>query len=78
MDLDVYVMFLVGSILISFGVIVIGVAFLVINHLYVKYWQTVRLFKIYSFEQPHFQYVEPTVENPANTANTAVTTNATN
>lgn len=50
MNIEVYGTFLVGSILASFGIVVIGVAFLLLNHLYSKYWRTVQMFKLYSYE----------------------------
>lgn len=75
MDLEMYGLFLVGSILVSLGAIVIASAVLVINHLYDKYWKTVQLFKVYAYE-PH-NYQEPTIE-PTNTANVMVTTNGQN
>jgi len=50
MDLEYYGLFLVGAILVSLGVVVISLAMLLINHLYVKYWKTVQLFKLYNFE----------------------------
>lgn len=50
MDLEYYGLFLVGAILVSLGVVVISLAILLINHLYVKYWKTVQLFKLYNFE----------------------------
>ena len=50
MDLEYYGLFLVGSILVSLGVVVLAMAALLINHLYVKYWKSVQLFKIYSYD----------------------------
>jgi len=52
MDLEYYGLFLVGSILVSLGVVVLAMAALLINHLYVKYWKSVQLFKIYSYDLP--------------------------
>ena len=50
MDLEYYGLFLVGSILVSLGLVVIALAALLINHLYTKYWRTVQLFKLYSYD----------------------------
>ena len=57
MDLNNFAMFLVGSILVSLGLIVIAMAALLINHLYVKYWKTVELFRIWNYEVPQGEYL---------------------
>jgi hypothetical protein len=59
MNLETYGVFLVGSILASFGIVVLGVAFLFLNHLYSKYWHTVQIFKIYNYEVAPTEPVEP-------------------
>ena len=50
MDLDYYALFLVGSILVSLGVVVLSMAALLINHLYVKYWKTIQLVNLYNYD----------------------------
>ena len=50
MDLEYYGLFLVGSILISLGVVVLAMAALLINHLYVKYWKTIQLVNLYNYD----------------------------
>jgi hypothetical protein len=75
MDLDIYALFLVGSILVSLSIIVIALAVLFINYIYNKYWKTVQIFKIYSYDLNH--QVEPTIFVTPN-ANTVVTTNGQN
>jgi len=50
MDLEYYGLFLVGSILVSLGVVVLAMAALLINHLYVKYWKTIQLVNLYNYD----------------------------
>jgi len=57
MDLDNFAMFLVGSILVSLGLIVLAMAALLVNHLYVRYWKTVELFRIWSYDMPQGEYL---------------------
>jgi hypothetical protein len=57
MDLDNFAMFLVGSILVSLGLIVLAMAALLVNHLYVRYWKTVELFRIWNYEMPQGEYL---------------------
>jgi len=54
MDLEYYGLFLVGSILVSLGIVVLAMAALLINHLYVKYWRTIQLVNLYNYDvAPH-------------------------
>jgi len=57
MDLDNFALFLIGSILVSLGLIVLAMAALLINHLYVRYWKTVELFRIWSYDMPQGEYL---------------------
>ena len=57
MDLDNFALFLIGSILVSIGIVVLAMAALLINHLYIKYWKTVELFRIWSYEMPQGEYL---------------------
>jgi hypothetical protein len=61
MDLEYYGLFLVGSILVSLGIVVLSMAALLINHLYVKYWKPVQLFKIYSYDFPPYEQANTTI-----------------
>jgi hypothetical protein len=61
MDLEYYGLFLVGSILVSLGIVVLSMAALLINHLYVKYWKPVQLFKIYSYDLPAYEQANTTI-----------------
>lgn len=72
MDLDYYGLFLVGSILVSLGIVVLAMAALLINHLYVKYWEPVQLFKLYSYDlhQPEELQANTIVVTENTSANT--------
>jgi hypothetical protein len=70
MDLEYYGLFLVGSILVSLGMVVIALAALLINHLYTKYWKTVQLFKIYSYDLDGGTPDSNTITISANTEST--------
>jgi hypothetical protein len=52
MDLETYGIFLIGSILVSLGIVVLGIGLLFLNHIYSKFWITVKLFSIYSYDLP--------------------------
>ena len=70
MDLEYYGLFLVGSILVSLGIIVIALAALLINHLYTKYWRTIQLFKIYSYDVDGEAPVSEVISMTSNTTTT--------
>lgn len=42
MDIQPAVNFLVGSILLSLGIIVVGIAILILNNLFSKYWKPIK------------------------------------
>lgn len=71
MDLDYYGLFLVGSILVSLGIVVLAMAALLINHLYVRYWKPIQLFKIYTYDlAPHQEDANNIIVTTTNAANT--------
>jgi len=71
MDLDYYALFLVGSILVSLGVVVLSMAALLINHLYVKYWKTIQLVNLYNYDvRPMMEEANTITVTTDTTANT--------
>ena len=71
MDLDYYALFLVGSILVSLGIVVLAMAALLINHLYVKYWKTIQLVNLYNYDlRPMMEEANTIVVTENTSANT--------
>jgi hypothetical protein len=71
MDLEYYGLFLVGSILVSLGIVVLAMAALLINHLYVRYWKTIQLVNLYNYDLRPMMEEANTITVTANTtANT--------
>ena len=55
--------FLAGSILVCLGIVVIGLALVVLNNIFHKYWKPLHIWQFHVYSNDIHTPVEPTLDN---------------